>query len=188
MHFLGMDGMPRRIYTYAADLGWEQWNLLATVGAFVIALSLLVFFINAIRSVRSGERAMGDPWDAATLEWTMSSPPPEYNFAVVPAVNSARPFWLHKYGPTRDISTRTKDEGTPPQPETPPQRVDLPSPSGWPILAALGLSLAGGGALVGLWLVFIGAAVLVFGVYRWAFQPLERLGHPSFGPARTGDS
>jgi protein-S-isoprenylcysteine O-methyltransferase Ste14 len=65
-------------------------------------------------------------------------------------------------------------------------RVDLPSPSGWPVLAALGLALMGGGALVGLWLVLIGVAVLVFGVYRWAFQPLERLGHPSFGPASTG--
>src|SRR5688500_8386844 len=72
MHFLGMDGMPRRIYTYAADLGWERWNLVATVGAFVIALSVLVFFVNAIRSVRTGQRAPGDPWDAATLEWTMS--------------------------------------------------------------------------------------------------------------------
>ena len=186
MHFLGMDGMPRRIYTYAADLGWEQWNLAATVGAFVIAVSVLVFFINAARSVRSDELAAGDPWDAATLEWTMSSPPPEYNFAVVPAVNSARPFWLYKHGPTRDISTRTKDQGTPPQPENPPDRVDLPSPSGWPILAAFGLSLISGGALVGLWLVLLGVAILVFGVYRWAFQPLERLGHPSFGPASTG--
>ena len=186
MHFLGMDGMPRRIYTYAADLGWEQWNLAATVGAFVIAVSVLVFFINAVRSVRSDELAAGDPWDAATLEWTMSSPPPEYNFAVVPAVNSARPFWLYKHGPTRDISTRTKDQGTPPQPENPPDRVDLPSPSGWPILAAFGLSLISGGALVGLWLVLLGVAILVFGVYRWAFQPLERLGHPSFGPASTG--
>ncbi|HET6639026.1 MAG TPA: cytochrome c oxidase subunit I [Gemmatimonadota bacterium] len=186
MHFLGMDGMPRRIYTYAADLGWERWNEVATVGAFVIAVSVLVFFVNAIRSAASGARAVGDPWDAATLEWTMSSPPPEYNFAVVPAVNSARPFWLHKHGPTRDISTHTKEEGTPAQPETPPVRVDLPSPSGWPVLAALGLALMGGGALVGLWLVLIGVAVLVFGVYRWAFQPLERLGHPSFGPASTG--
>ena len=186
MHFLGMDGMPRRIYTYAADLGWEQWNLVATVGAFVIAVSMLVFFLNAARSVRAGDLAAGDPWDAATLEWTMSSPPPEYNFAVVPAVNSARPFWLYKHGPTRDISTRTKDQGTPPQPEIPPDRVDLPSPSGWPILAAFGLTLISGGALVGLWLVLLGVAVLVYGVYRWAFQPLERLGHPSFGPASTG--
>jgi cytochrome c oxidase subunit 1 len=186
MHFLGMDGMPRRIYTYAADLGWERWNLVATIGAFVIALSVLVFFINAVRSLTTGEKAPADPWDAATLEWTVSSPPPEYNFAVVPRINSARPYWLYKYGPTRDISTRTKAEGTPAQPDDPPMRIDLPSPSGWPILAALGLSLVGGGALVGLWLVLLGAAVLVFGVYRWAFQPLERAGHPSFGPAMEG--
>ena len=186
MHFLGMDGMPRRIYTYAADLGWEQWNLVATVGAFVIAVSMLVFLVNAVRSVRAGDLAAGDPWDAATLEWTMSSPPPEYNFAVVPAVNSARPFWLYKHGPTRDISTRTKEQGTPPQPEIPPQRIDLPSPSGWPMLAAFGLTLISGGALVGLWLVLLGVAILVYGVYRWAFQPLERLGHPTFGPATGG--
>ena len=152
----------------------------------MIAVSILVFFINAVRSVRAGELAAGDPWDAATLEWTMSSPPPEYNFAVVPAVNSARPFWLHKHGPTRDISTRTKEQGTPPQPETPPERVDLPSPSGWPILAAFGLSLIGGGALVGLWLVLIGTGGPGVRRLSLGFQPLERLGHPSFGPARTG--
>jgi len=183
MHFLGLDGMPRRIYTYASDLGWERWNLVATVGAFVIALSILVFFVNALRSLKTGAKATGDPWDAATLEWTMSSPPPEYNFAVVPQVNSARPYWLHKYGPTRTISTRTKAQGTPAQPDHPPERVDLPSPSGWPILAAFGLTLFAGGALVGLPVVLGGAAVLVFAVYRWAFQPLERPGHPSFGPA-----
>jgi cytochrome c oxidase subunit 1 len=186
MHFLGLDGMPRRIYTYAADLGWERWNMIATVGAFLIALSVLVFFVNAVRSLASKTQAPADPWDAATLEWTVSSPPPEYNFAVVPTVNSARPFWLHKYGPTRDISTRTKAEGTPAQPDHPSTRIDLPSPSSWPILAALGLALLGGGALVGLWMVLFGAAVLVFCVYRWAFQPMERAGHPTFGPAPSG--
>ena len=61
MHFLGMDGMPRRIYTYAADLGWERWNLVATVGAFVIAVSVLVFFVNAARSIIAGEKAGRGP-------------------------------------------------------------------------------------------------------------------------------
>jgi cytochrome c oxidase subunit 1 len=186
MHFLGMDGMPRRIYTYAAGAGWDGWNLMATVGAFGIALSLLVFYVNTVRSVRAGKAAGADPWDAATLEWTMSSPPPEYNFAAVPVVNSARPYWLHKYGPTRAISTHTREEGTPPQPDAPSERIDLPSPSWWPLFASAGLVLAAAGALVGLWLVLIGVLVLVVGIYAWALQPLERPGHPVFGPATGG--
>ncbi|HET6342808.1 MAG TPA: cytochrome c oxidase subunit I [Gemmatimonadota bacterium] len=181
MHFLGLDGMPRRIYTYAADSGWETWNQVETIGAFVIAVSVLVFFVNAVRSLRAGELATGDPWDAATLEWTMSSPPPEYNFAQIPAVNSARPFWLHKYGPTRDTSTHVRGEGTPAQPPEPRERIDLPSPSFWPLVAALGLASAAAGALVGVWAVLLGVAVLVIGVFAWALQPLERPGHPIFG-------
>ena len=182
MHFLGMDGMPRRIYTYAAATDWETWNIVATIGAFVIALSIIVFFIAATRSLRSGEPAPDDPWDGATLEWTMSSPPPEYNFAAIPEVNSARPYWLHKYGPTRDISRHVKEEGTPKQPDHPASRIDLPSPSGWPLVAGLGLTILAGGALVGLWAVLLGAAILLFGVYAWALQPLERPGHPVFHP------
>ena len=181
MHFLGLDGMPRRIYTYAADSGWETWNRVETIGAFVIAVSVLVFFVNAVRSLRAGEPAPADPWDAATLEWTMSSPPPEYNFAQIPAVNSARPFWLHKYGPTRDTSTHVRGEGTPEQPPEPRERIDLPSPSFWPLIASLGLASAAAGALVGLWAVLLGVAVLVIGVFAWALQPLERPGHPIFG-------
>jgi cytochrome c oxidase subunit 1 len=181
MHFLGLDGMPRRIYTYAAGSGWEMWNRVETVGAFVIAVAVLIFFVNVVRSLRAGEPAPADPWDAATLEWTMSSPPPEYNFAQIPTVNSARPFWLHKYGPTRDTSTHVRDEGTPAQPPEPRERIDLPSPSFWPLVAALGLASAAAGALVGPWAVLLGVAVLVIGVFAWALQPLERAGHPVFG-------
>jgi len=183
MHFLGMDGMPRRIYTYPEGLGWEGWNLLSTVGAVIVAIGTLVFYVNAVRSLRSGDKAEADPWDAATLEWTMSSPPPEYNFARIPEVRSARPFWLHKYGPTRDISTHTKEEGTAPQPSEPSERIELPSPSWWPIVAALGLGILGGGTMMGLVPALTGAAILVVAVYAWTLQPLEREGHPTFGPA-----
>jgi cytochrome c oxidase subunit 1 len=182
MHFLGLDGMARRIYTYPAGVGWEQWNMVATIGAFVLSVGVLVFYFNVVRSLRSGEAAAADPWDAATLEWSMSSPPPEYNFAAIPTVNSARPLWLHKYGPTRDISKRTKEDGTPPQPDHPVERIELPSPSHWPLVAAAGLTLAGGGTMIGLLPVLLGIAVLVVSVYWWAFQPLERPGNPVFEP------
>src|SRR5207244_3508121 len=80
--FLGLIGMPRRIYTYAPDLGWNFWNLVATIGALIIVLSFLVFLWNVFKTTRSGAPAPADPWDGRTLEWTIPSPPPVSNFAV----------------------------------------------------------------------------------------------------------
>ncbi|MFN7471592.1 MAG: cytochrome c oxidase subunit I [Roseiflexaceae bacterium] len=97
MHIAGTEGMPRRIYTYEAGMGWEIWNQIETVGTFLLALSVLMFLYNAIKSIRSGERASNDPWDASTLEWMIPSPPPSYNFLHVPTVTSRRPLWDAKY-------------------------------------------------------------------------------------------
>ncbi len=91
MHILGLEGMPRRIATYAGDRGWAAGNLVATIGAFTIALSILVFIINLVKIARSKEAAPADPWEGNTLEWMIPSPPPEYNFAVIPTVQSDRP-------------------------------------------------------------------------------------------------
>ena len=97
MHWLGFWGMPRRTYTYAPGRGWEHMNMLATIGAGIQALSVLVFLWNIVHSLRSGADAGDDPWDAWTLEWTTSSPPPEYNFEKIPVVRSARPLWDLKH-------------------------------------------------------------------------------------------
>jgi cytochrome c oxidase subunit 1 len=97
MHVPGVLGMPRRVFTYEADRGWGIWNMIATIGAFIQLAATLVFVWNLIRSYRKGELAGNDPWDAWTLEWTTSSPPPHYNFAEEPVVHSRRPLWDLKH-------------------------------------------------------------------------------------------
>jgi cytochrome c oxidase subunit I len=97
MHFLGFLGMPRRIYTYPVGRGWEFWNLVSSIGVIFQVLGILFFVWTIVQSLRSGERAGDDPWDAWTLEWATSSPPPEYNFETLPVVRSSRPLWDLKH-------------------------------------------------------------------------------------------
>jgi cytochrome c oxidase subunit 1 len=93
MHFLGFLGMPRRIYTYAPDRGWNSLNLISSIGVFVQIAGISIWVWNVWRSMRTGKLAGDDPWDAWTLEWATTSPPPEYNFETVPVVRSSRPLW-----------------------------------------------------------------------------------------------
>ena len=93
MHYAGMLGMPRRIYTYDAGQGWELFNMMSSIGAFLMAPAFLIFAYNFFRSKKHGEIADANPWDAATLEWSIPSPPPEYNFAQIPMVTSRYPLW-----------------------------------------------------------------------------------------------
>ena len=97
MHFVGILGMPRSIYTYQADRGWGTLNFVITVGAFIQGIAVLIFVWNVIHSLRKGKEAGNDPWDAWTLEWATPSPPPAYNFASDPVVHSRRPLWDIKH-------------------------------------------------------------------------------------------
>ncbi len=97
MHIPGFEGMPRRIYTYDPGHGWTIWNQIATIGAFIQAIAVLIFVYNLVRSYFKGYPAGNDPWDAWTLEWATASPPPHYNFAEIPEVMSRRPLWDIKH-------------------------------------------------------------------------------------------
>ncbi|GAC1425189.1 MAG: hypothetical protein NVS4B1_22880 [Ktedonobacteraceae bacterium] len=107
MHLLGLLGMPRRYYTYADGMGWNELNLIATLGAFTIAIAILIFMYNFIVSLKNGEAAGNDPWDAFTLEWDTTSPPKKYNFLQIPVVRSRRPFYDKKNPEIADWKTVT---------------------------------------------------------------------------------
>lgn len=97
LHFAGMLGMPRRVYTYQPGRGWEGWQFAATIGAFIQAIAVVVYVWNMFYSAKKGEPAGDDPWDGWTLEWATTSPPPEYNFEKLPVVRSSRPLWDLKH-------------------------------------------------------------------------------------------
>jgi cytochrome c oxidase subunit 1 len=141
MHLLGLAGMPRRIYTYGVETGWGALNLIATIGAAMIALSMLLFVINVARSRTSGERAGDDPWGAPTLEWSTHSPPPPFNFVALPVVASRVPLWAREADePTHvsGLSAQTR-EGlvTTVLDALPDVRYSYPSPTIWPFIAAI---------------------------------------------------
>jgi heme/copper-type cytochrome/quinol oxidase subunit 1 len=150
MHIVGLLGMPRRQYTYPDGLGWGAYNLAETIGGFLTAAGILLLLGNLLASWFRGEQAGADPWHGPTLEWTTSSPPPEYNFAVIPKVSSASPNWDEE---DRAEDRRRLEQGvlvldagnrqvavTPVDGHL-AEIVDLPHGSPWPILLALAMSL-----------------------------------------------
>ncbi len=164
MHMLGLHGMPRRVYTYAAGLGFEGGNLAATTGAFLIATSFLIFIWNVIKTWRGPANAPADPWNGATLEWSIPSPPQHFNFAVEPVVEARDAFWHDK----------RKMGGTAPEPKQYPEdAVHMPNPSWWPMVVSAGILIFFIGLIAGVKLpvILLGGATVLVGIYRWAFEP-----------------
>jgi heme/copper-type cytochrome/quinol oxidase subunit 1/heme/copper-type cytochrome/quinol oxidase subunit 3 len=165
LYVVGLLGMPRRVYTWAPGLGWEPFNLLASIGGFVIALGVILLFYNLATSLRRGAIAGGDPWDAWTLEWAATSPPPPTNFTQLPAVRSSRPLWDVKNPERSDEPMSKGGRAVTLSDEQPPAQ------SSAPILVALGLvGLAGG--LLGEPLIAALAALFAFaGLVFWTWEP-----------------
>jgi cytochrome c oxidase subunit 1 len=105
-HLLGLDGMPRRVEDYSPNAGWADLNLLSSIGAFTIGISVIPFFWNIFITLRGPRDAGDDPWDGNTLEWATTSPPPAYNFDRLPRIRSERPLFDIKYGGTDAGGTR----------------------------------------------------------------------------------
>jgi cytochrome c oxidase subunit I+III len=172
MHIVGLLGQPRRTYTYASGLGWDLHNLLSTIGVFVLGAGILVTFWNWFWSRTHGEPADADPWRGDTLEWTTSSPPPEYNFTTIPTVRSREPAWDQPEllggaqppenggRPLTDGHTTLSTTLADAQPQA---IVHMPHASPWPLFLTLALMLAFYGVLLSSWVIATAGAVAAAG-------------------------
>lgn len=168
MHFSGMLGMPRRVYTYDAGQGWDVFNAISTYGAYLLAIATLFFLYNFFKSRVSGRPAGPNPWGAGTLEWTIPSPPPPYNFAVLPTVTSRYPLWEGKQADIDSARANQQSGKTAEQ-----LGIVLPYSTIKPLLAALFMIVMFGGVIVGHWLLLTGATLMVLTLYSWLTSPLE---------------
>jgi cytochrome c oxidase subunit 1 len=194
MHFAGLLGMPRRIYSYDSGQGWDTFNMISSIGAALLVVSSVIFAVNFIRSRKRGEKAPNDAWGAGTLEWSIPSPPPDYNFAQIPVVTSRYPLWDLK-SPERtsgmahsapDETTITASHAVPVHEETQYKSarelgIPMPFPTAKPAVASLALVLAFSGLLfihlghvaVAIAISLSSLALFIGTLYAWLTSPLE---------------
>jgi cytochrome c oxidase subunit 1 len=187
-HILGLEGMPRRVYTYLPETGWGPLNLLSTAGAFVLGLGVLVFVLNGLISLRRGAPAGDDPWGADSLEWSLPSPPPPYNFQYLPTVGGRSPLWLrHDESPvvTGLRSDRREFLITGLLDAEPDHRQVSPGPTLWPFGLALGVGLTFIAGIFTPWGLPIGAVPCAVALVAW-FWPRGDQGHKLL-KAKRGD-
>jgi cytochrome c oxidase subunit I+III len=171
MHVVGMLGMPRRQWTYAADLGWDAYNMLETVGAYILALGVLLFVVNVAWSLANGEQAGGNPWDADSLEWATTSPPPPYNFVAIPVVRGIAPLWEPAgVGGGPELTARRETLGTTVLDAQPQGRIVIPEETIVPLVLAAALVFIFWGILVNLPVMIgfgVAATLATLAVWFW---------------------
>jgi cytochrome c oxidase subunit 1 len=181
MHFLGLNGMPRRTFTYDANLGWNNANFIATCGALLLGVGIGLYFAVMIYTYFKGEKVGRDPWDGRTLEWSIPNPPPEYNFRVIPKVHDRDAFWYEKRHPEQTAKEHAELEKI----EATHGGIHMPFQSIWPFMASVGILIASIGISVvdhdpspGFWgkkiiTAMVGGVFMLVSVYLWAHEGNE---------------
>ncbi len=188
-HIAGLMGMPRRIQTYVADIGLELPNLLSTSGTFVMGIGLILLFINIFHGLARGKPAGNDPWDARTLEWSTSSPPPHHDFDRQPVVNDRDAWWVQKY-PESVHGERVPESASEPYDVN---GIHLPGQSWYPFIMGMAILVMSYGLLYhNFWVVGLAVAILFVGTFAWAFEGVGGHhvpaggGHHGHGAAPSG--
>jgi cytochrome c oxidase subunit I len=183
MHIIGLQGQPRRMYQTTAARAGEGffnlnfWNLVASIGSFILGISTFLFIVNVIYSHRKHGPAPLDPWDARSLEWMTTSPPKEHNFDVIPTVHHLDEFFHRKYedrgeGDHHDYhQVATAEDIMAEQEANAEQHIHMPSPSYWPIVLSLGLPIMAYGVIYNIWLIVVGGAVVLAALFGWGMEP-----------------
>jgi cytochrome c oxidase subunit 1 len=190
MHFLGLHGMPRRVYTYGADLHWGRLNVLASIGVIFMTAGLIVFLYNFFQSKKYGRIAGDNPWGAGSLEWAVPSPPPAYNFLNIPTVNGREALWEAE--PNQPVVTGLRTDVaevlvTHSLDSEPQYKEESPGPSIWPFLTAITVSAAFVGSIFNAWAVPIGAVPVIVTLVGWLW-PREHSPTPLEGREAAGHS
>ncbi len=179
MHIVGLQGQPRRMYRYEeSNVHARFWNAISTVGAFVLAIGILCFIVNVVithRSKNPAVKAPLDPWDARSLEWMTSNPPPAHNFDAIPTVHELDEFFHRKYvvdHETDEIKQiATAEQIMAEQMAHAEKNIHLPSPSYWPLVVALSLPIIGFGVIYSHILIAVGVLVTILGLFGWSMEP-----------------
>jgi cytochrome c oxidase subunit 1 len=181
MHMTGLQGQPRRMYVWTEARAGEGffniafWNMVASIGSFILAFGVLLFLINVWKTARSKQVAPLDPWDARTLEWMTSSPPKEHNFDAIPTVHHLDEFFHRKYEQdpnTHEIKqVATAEDILREQEANADKHIHMPSPSYWPIVLAGALPVIALGIIYSIPVAIVGGAIVVLAMYGWSLEP-----------------
>ena len=198
MHILGLQGQPRRMFQWTDERAGDGffngafWNLVSTVGSFILALGILMFIINVVKTARKADLAPADPWDARSLEWMTTSPPKEHNFDAIPHVHALDEFFHRKYEEDEETGEikAVSDYATimAEQEAHADKHIHLPSPSYWPIVLAIGLPIIAYGIIFAHLLAVAGGVIVLLASFGWSLEPSVAPDSDYDPPADGGES